>query len=52
MITYQNYTDNKQKSYKIMVAKMLAAFDKVKCVTENIRNLKLGGGQAYDRSSV
>jgi hypothetical protein len=41
---------NKQKPYGINRMNMFAVQDKVKPDIENIR-LKLGGGQAYERSS-
>jgi hypothetical protein len=42
---------DKQKSYKIMIMKVFATLDNAKPDIESIRGLKLGGGQAYDRSS-
>jgi hypothetical protein len=34
-----------------MTIKMFAILDKAKPDVENLKRLKLGGGQAYDRSS-
>jgi hypothetical protein len=34
-----------------MIMKMFAILDKAKPDIESIKRLKLGGGQAYDRSS-
>jgi hypothetical protein len=40
-----------QKSYKTKKMQMFATLDKAKPDIGNIRGLKLGGGQAYSRSS-
>jgi hypothetical protein len=39
--THENYAGNKQKSYKIMITKIFAIFDKVKPGIESIRGLNL-----------
>jgi hypothetical protein len=51
-IILQNYADNKHKLYKIIKMQMSAILGKAKPHTENIKRLKLGGGQPYDCSSV
>jgi hypothetical protein len=39
------------RSHKIMRMKMFAALEQVKAQHRKYKRLKLGGGQAYDRSS-
>jgi hypothetical protein len=39
MIIYQNYAGNKEKSYKIMITKMSAIFDKAKPDIESMGGL-------------
>jgi hypothetical protein len=41
MIICQNYEDNKQKLYKIMITKMLVILDKAKPDIQSIRGLNL-----------
>jgi hypothetical protein len=50
MIIKQNCAGNKLKSYKIMRMNMFVVQDKVK-PDRKYKRLKLGGGQAYERSS-
>jgi hypothetical protein len=48
-----NYAGGRQHSYKINEMQILVTLTKAKLNTENIKKrLKLGGGEAYDRSSV
>jgi hypothetical protein len=49
-IIQQNCAGNKQKSYKITSMNMFMIWDKAKR-DRKYKRLKLGGGQAYDRSS-
>jgi hypothetical protein len=52
--TSSNLTDrptDRQKSYKILRIIMFAVYGKAKPDTQKFKTLKLGGGQAYDRSS-
>jgi hypothetical protein len=47
----KDYAGNKQNSYKIMKMQMFATLDKAKPRLRKYRSLKLGGSQAYNRSS-
>jgi hypothetical protein len=49
MISSQNYAGSKQKPFKIITIQMFAIHDEVQ--RGPYKRLKLGGGQAYDRSS-
>jgi hypothetical protein len=46
-----DYAGNKQKSYKITKMQMFETLNKASPDTGKYKRLKLGGGQAYDRSS-
>jgi hypothetical protein len=47
----KNYEGNKQKSYKIMKMQMFLNIGQGEPRHRKYKRLKLGGGQAYDRSS-
>jgi hypothetical protein len=52
MILLHNYAGNSQKSPKTMIMKMFVTLDKAKPYAGNIKRLKLGGSQTYNRSGV
>jgi hypothetical protein len=51
MTVSQNYSGNKQKSFKIIIIQMFAT-GQGEAQHKKYKRLKLGGGQTYDRSSV
>jgi hypothetical protein len=51
MIILQNYAGSKQTSYKI-TSEIFRNIGKGEAQHRKYKRLKLGGGQAYDRSSV
>jgi hypothetical protein len=51
IIIWQNYAGNKQKSYKIMIMKCSQHWTRRSPTWKMYKRLKLGGSQAYHRSS-